>query len=511
MRNKSMRVIVAGMLASALLLSGCAGAAEDANKGEGGEADLLAIGTMTSPVSLDTKDAGGSAIPFFQATYDTLIKREADGTFSPMLATEWSYNDDQTELSLTLRDDVTFADGTAFDATAVKANLEHFRDGGGQSSSLAAAISDITVTDATHVTLVLSAPDPGLVFGLSDGAGMMANPSKLGDESLATEPDGTGPYTLNTSETAIGTTWVFDRKDDYWGDDLPFKRITMSVFDNENAMVNGLKTGQLNAALLQTADQQIAAEADSSLTITKQDFDFQGFLLFDRDGAVTPALADVRVRQAINYAIDRQTLLDQIRQGRGSITSQVFGTTTQGYDEALDTYYSYDPAKAKELLAEAGYADGLTLTMPAVPGITSDAMTTALTTQLAEAGITLVWESPDNPLTAIFREFKYSGMVMNMGQSSNDWLVIQTLVLPGTFNFFGTATEESQRLVTEIQTTPVDEAQSLDQEMNTYLVEQAWFAPFYRMTYEHVTDASVTVVPQDGMAVPSIYNYTPAS
>jgi peptide/nickel transport system substrate-binding protein len=304
---------------------------------------------------------------------------------------------------------------------------------------------------------------------------------------------------------------VFDRRDDYWGDKLPFKRVVFSVFDNENAMVNGLKTGQLNSALLQTSDQQAAAKSDANLTSQDTSFDFQGILIFDRGGKLNPALADARVRQALNYAIDRDALVEGIRQGRGTATAQVFGTSTKGYDASLDTYYSYDPAKAKALLAEAGYASGLTVTLPNMPTISTDNIRTALTSQMAEAGITLEWAESANPLQEIFRQFKFPGMVMNMGQSSNDWNYVQTYIQPGTFNFFGNSDPVLTEQAATLQTTTGAEYDAAATAINRRFVEQGWFVPFYRMTYALVSDKTVTVVPQDGMAVPSLYNYTPAS
>lgn len=512
MRGRRIRAAVAGVITAGLLLAGCAGGgAGNGSAGASGEAEQLAIGTMSNPTSLDPKDAGGGTIPFFQATYDTLIKRSADGSFTPMLATAWAYNDARTELSLTLRDGVTFTDGATFDGAAVKANVEHFKNGGGQSATQASQIASVEVTDATHVVIKLSAPDPSLEWSLSDALGLMATPNKLGSDDLKTAPVGTGPYTMNAAETAIGTTWVFDRRDDYWGDKLPFKRVVFSVFDNENAMVNGLKTGQLNSALLQTSDQQAAAKSDANLTSQDTSFDFQGILIFDRGGKLNPALADARVRQALNYAIDRDALVEGIRQGRGTATAQVFGTSTKGYDASLDTYYSYDPAKAKALLAEAGYASGLTVTLPNMPTISTDNIRTALTSQMAEAGITLEWAGSANPLQEIFRQFKFPGMVMNMGQSSNDWNYVQTYIQPGTFNFFGNSDPVLTEQAATLQTTTGAEYDAAATAINRRFVEQGWFVPFYRMTYALVSDKTVTVVPQDGMAVPSLYNYTPAS
>ncbi|MEU0740793.1 ABC transporter substrate-binding protein [Streptomyces sp. NPDC006134] len=499
---------VAACVAATLALTGCTGSGT-----RSAGSSTLTIATMTFPQSLDPAQAVGSALPFFQATYDTLVKREPDGSFSPMLATGWTYNDDRTELGLTLRKDVKFADGTAFDAAAVKANMERFKKGGGADAKWLNDLESVQVTDPTHVTLKLKQANPAMLFYLSDAAGLMANPAKFEEaDGLKTTPDGTGPYRLVKARTTIGTKWVYERNPDYWGERLPYDNVTISFFDNETAIVNGLRTGQVNAALLQSADQQVSIESDTRLKTAEQEFDFQGLLLFDRGGKLTPALKDARVRRALNYAVDRETMLKTIRQGRGETTGQVFGPGTQGYDERLDTYYSHDPAKAKALLKEAGYAQGFTLKLPRIAAIVNDALATSLVTDFKAIGVKLVWEDLDgaSAVRKVFTDRAYSGMVMNIGQSSSDWVVVNELVTPGAFNMFGTTDPTVRKLVPRVQTGTEEQARQAARALNEHLVKEGWFVPFYRMTYLHVSDGTVKITPQSGMAVPSIYNYAPA-
>ncbi|UVS80527.1 ABC transporter substrate-binding protein [Actinokineospora sp. UTMC 2448] len=498
----------AGVVAAALVLAGCAGAG-----GAAGQSDpTLDIATMTFPQSLDPVTAIGGALPFFQAAYDSLVKREPDGAYSPMLATGWTWDTDRTKLSLTLRDDVRFDDGTPFDAAAVKANLERFKASSGANAKWLSGLERVEVVDATRVVLHLDAPDPAYLYYLSDAAGLMANPAAFADaERLKTTPDGTGPYELDAAQTVVGTKWVYRRADDYWGERLPFDGVTMTVFDNETAIVNGLKTGQIDTAVVQDANQQASLEGATTLTTTPVDFDYQGILLFDRAGVVTPELADVRVRQALNHAIDRKTMLEQIRRGKGAVTSQVFGADTVAYDESLDSYYAHDPEKAKRLLAEAGHADGFELKMPRMTSIVSDAIDASLQSDLADVGITLTWVDVDqgDALRRIFQDREFSGFVMNNGQPATDWLAIKDLVLPGTFNVFGYTDETVRSLVPKIQAAQAEDALDELRALNRHLVEDAWFVPFYRMTYALVTDGGVTALPQSGMAVPSLYNYQP--
>lgn len=495
-------------LAAALTLAGCAGTGAQGSAGS-----QLNIATLSYPQSLDPAQAVGSALPFFQAAYDTLLKREPDGGFSPMLATKWAYNSDGTELALTLRQDVKFADGTAFDAAAVKANLERFKKGGGADAKWLNGLESVEADDASHVTLKLAEADPAMLFYLSDAAGLMANPAAFAKgDTLKTTPDGTGPYRLVKAKTTIGTKWVFERNTGYWGEELPYEDLAISFFDNETAIVNGIRTGQVNAALLQNADQQISVESDPRVKTTQQEFDFQGLLLFDRGGKLTPALKDPRVRQALNHAVDRNTMLATIRQNRGEATGQVFGPDTAGYDAKLDAYYAHDPAKAKALLKEAGYAKGFTLKLPRISAIVNDALASSLATDFKAIGVTLKWEDLDagSAVQKVFTDRAFSGMVMNMGQAASDWVVVNELVTPGAFNMFGTTDATVRKLIPRIQTGTGDGAKQAARELNEHLVEDAWFVPFYRMTYLHVSDGTVKITPQSGMAVPSIYNYAPA-
>ncbi|RKS05037.1 peptide/nickel transport system substrate-binding protein [Nocardiopsis sp. Huas11] len=497
---------VAAAGALVLMLTGCAGSSADT------DASSLTIGTMTVPQSLDPAEAMGSAMPYFQAVYDTLVKREPDGGYTPMLATEWTYDESLTELTLTLREDVTFDDGTPFDAEAVRANLERFRDGGGGQAQTMALLEEVEVVDDTTVVLHLEQPNPAMVFYLSDAAGLMANPAAFDGDSLTTDPDGTGPYELDQDRTAVGTTWVYTRADGYWGEDLPYDEVSINLFDNENAIVNGVRTGQINAALLQDVDQQAVAESDEKVETQPQDIDYQGIILFDRDGHIAPELAEPEVRQAINHAVDRETMLEQLRDGQGETTSQIFGPQTDAYDPELDTYYDHDPERARELLADAGYPDGFALTLPRMSEIVSDPLATSLQSDLADVGIDLTWDNLDSgsALNSIFTEQAYPGMVMNNAQPAEDWVTTVELVLPGTFNFFGTTDETVQDLTHTIQTSPDGEAADQARELNRHLVEQGWFVPFYRMTFLHVSDGTVDVEPQSGMAVPALYNYAPA-
>jgi peptide/nickel transport system substrate-binding protein len=509
MKTTPLRAAAAAGLALTLTLAGCAAASPTPSADE----ELsLTVASQVPASSMDPVDAGGAQMPYFQAVYDTLVHRDPDGTLTPWLATEWSYDQARTALTLTLRDDVTFDDGSALDAAAVKANLERFKAGGGSEAVKASTTESVEAPDATTVVIHLSAPDPALLDSLSDAYGLVANPAVFGDdEPLATVPDGTGPYTIDQSQTIVGSKWVFDRRDDYWGEELPYDTITYLVLEDENAIINGLKTGQVDAATIQGSIAQL--EGDSTITLTPQEIDLKLFNLFDRKGEKIPALADERVRQAINYAVDRQTMVDQILDGRGTPTSQMWSPDAPGFVEDLDDHYPYDPEKAKELMAEAGYAGGFAISLARLPGLVDDALAEALRTNLAAIGITLTWEDTDQTtfVQRTFYQKEFPGVVMNGGQSVIDWSIYLSVIAPSPVsNPEGVTDAEITEAASGIQSGTEADAVAAAQRMNERVVDLAWFVPLFRMQYEHATVSGVTVTPQVGLAVPAIYNYAPA-
>ena len=145
MRMPRITALVGAIAAAALALTACSAGSPDTpdpGQTDAETAPLLTIGSLSEPTSWDPAQANeGHFAPIYQSVYDTLIKREPDGELTPMLATEWTMSDDSLSLQLELRTDVTFSDGTAFDAEAVKANIEHFKTANGPLQGNLASVS----------------------------------------------------------------------------------------------------------------------------------------------------------------------------------------------------------------------------------------------------------------------------------------------------------------------------------------------------------------------------------
>lgn len=511
MKSRKLLAIPALAVAFALSLAGCGGTADpDGSTGASGRGDLV-LGILQEPASWDPAQAHvGHRLQPFQAVYDTLILREPDGKYVPMLATKWGYTDQSgLVFSLDLRTDVTFSDGEKLDAAAVVANLEHFKADNGPQAAQAAAIGSVKAVDADTVEITMAKPDPALEYYLSQALGLMGSPKALGTDAIDRTPVGSGPYTMVADQSVVGSQYVFKAREGYWNPALQkFDQITLKYLQDVTSRVNAISTGEVQATLLDATTVQQAEAA--GLSKLEYPTDWQGLLLMDRDGKLSKAMGDVRVRQAINYAIDRETMLKSLGGGFGEVTSQVFGPASTAYLPELDKYYTYDPAKAKQLLADAGYASGLEIEMPVLtPGF--ETLMTMVTQQLADVGITVKQTSvPGADYQGMLGQGKFAGAAFNIFQGPS-WVASKLLIsTEGLYNPFDSATPELTKQLDALRANGDDQAAA--QAINKYVTENAWFAPWTRPSQLYFYDAKkVTVTQQIQQAVPSIYNYAPVA
>ncbi|GAA2870598.1 ABC transporter substrate-binding protein [Paenarthrobacter ilicis] len=499
------------VLSASLALTACGGGAAGtggSNASGGTTVTALTLGTLRDLTSWDPAQAHvGHALQPYQAAYDSLILREPDGKLSPMLATAWKYNDTNTKLTVDLRTDVTFSDGAKFDATAAKANLDHFKKANGPQMAQLSSVSDIAVVDADTIDINLSSPEPALEFFLSQAAGLMGSPAALGTDAIKTVPVGSGPYVMDKAASVKDSQTVFTAREGYWNKDLQkYKKLTLKVLLDPTARTNALVSGQIDATLLDPKNGKQAEGAKMKLETNQ--VDWSGLLLLDRDGAKNPALANVKVRQAINYAFDRKTILDQVMLGQGTPTSQPFGKDSGAWSEELENYYSYDPAKAKELLKESGFEGKVSIDVPTLPG--AETLISVLKQQLADVGITL------NPGAAITNTFtadvaaqKYPALFYNLFQGQPTVAIDQIVSTKALYNPFKTTSPDLEAKIAAVRTAG-EGAGEKAKEVNKYVVEQAWFAPLFRVNQMYYHNDKVKVTPQAQQAVPSIYNYSPA-
>ncbi|RBW48906.1 ABC transporter substrate-binding protein [Marinobacter sp. F3R11] len=322
---------------------------------------ILNIGAPANPSSLDPATGGaGSDHIFLFPVYSTLVEWEYDTLRAlPGLAKSWEYPDPKT-LVLNIREGVTFHDGTTLDGEAVKFNLDRNRtDPRSNIRSDLSSVESVEVSAPYQVTLNLKAPDTSLPLILSDRAGMMVSPSairKFGEDSDR-NPVGAGP--MKFVEWNDGDRIVLERNPDYWREERPLvDGISFRLITDSSTRLRSVMSGQNDLAYHLDGRQKPLIERSGSVMGVSGStvYCYQIYL-----NQAKGLLKNIKVRQALNYAIDREALIRASMHGAGEPAYMNLPSSHWAYDANVAKLYDYDPEKARKLLEEAGYPDGIDL------------------------------------------------------------------------------------------------------------------------------------------------------
>ena len=510
--TKNRSVAAAVTVGLALLLTACAGGTSGGTSGTAtGATGTLTLGAVFPPVTYAASGAEWANVsPYMQAVYDTLLHATPDAKIEPWLATSWTYNTGKTVLTMKLRTDVKFTDGTAFTAEVAAQNLTRFRDGTSPNKSFLVNVKAATATAPDTLQITLSQPDPSLLLYLTQNAGLQESPTAFTSADVKTKPVGSGPYILDTGKTVVGSKYVYTKNPNYWAKDQQhYANLVINVYGTISTEVNALRGGQANGLNLvdNSANDQLKG---AGLTLFPHELDWQGIILMDREGKMNPALGNLKVRQAINYAIDRAAMLKAVPKGNGTVTGQIFPTSSPGYDPALDTRYPYNKDMAKQLLTEAGYGNGLTITFPEII-IGGTTVYDLMKQYLGEVGITVKYEQVAlNDAIAAVLAPKYAAAWFQLQEDPTAWQIANfTMTKSATFNPFKVDDPQIAGFAAKIQSGSDAEAAAAAKDLNRYVVEQAWFAPWYRVAGNFAADKFTKVVQQSDNAYPYLWNITP--
>jgi len=376
--------VVASVVAASLLLTGCTGDAE----GESRESSSIVVGFTGADVSLDPNlTIATNWLSVLSNMYDSLVMRNGAGELVASLATEWKQTDDLT-WTITLRDDVVFQDGTPFTADDVVFTIERVlgEELKSPQRTYIASIASATAVDPTTVEITTSNPFPLLIENLQlipivSAAFVEDN----GAEALSRGANGTGPYALES--WTPGGDLTLSAFADNWRGAPAIAEATFRDIPETGARVSALQAREVDIAVNIAPESAQLLEGDSGLRIESVTSQRSLYLVFDN---LAQPLDDVRVRQALNYAVDAESIVDNLLMGYGEVIPSLLGSMYNGHNADLDPY-GYDPEKAKDLLAEAGYPDGFTLTVnaPADRYNKDREIAQAIAGQLSEIGVTV--------------------------------------------------------------------------------------------------------------------------
>lgn len=322
---------------------------------------------------------------FLYPLYETLVRFDPNLNPQPGLAESWE-TPDPTTLVLKLRKNVKFHDSTPFDAEAVKFNILRGQDskGGSSITSELSNIKSVEVADPSTVRLKLAKPDASLILTFADRAGMMVSPAavqKYGDQ-FGRNPVGAGEYRL--VKWAPGDSVQVERFPDYWEQGKPYlDGLTLKVMPDGDTRVAALRSGQLDF-IMEVPPQEIQALKDEKRLTVFQAPSLAYWRIYLNISR--PPLDKKAAREAINYAIDRQSLLKTIMFGLGEVGVTPFPSVYWAHNANLKGF-EYDPQKAKMKLAEAGVPNGFSFDMVVEPAPEHVRRAEAIQAQLAAVGI----------------------------------------------------------------------------------------------------------------------------
>jgi peptide/nickel transport system substrate-binding protein len=363
--------------------SGSSAAGSGSTAGASGASGTLnwewALPTSWDPVT----SSAGWDMHVLGLVYASVTSLNAKGDAQPGLASAWKYAADGKSVTFTLRPGLKFSDGSPLTAASVKQNIQR---GQTQSNSTVASelsvISKVTVASPTSFTLDLTQVDYQLPDLLAGKDGMIVNPAYFKKvSSLATQPEGAGPFTLTSYVPDSHANLV--RNPNYWqAGQIHVANFSVLSITQPEQILSALESGQVNVAYI--AGNQVAAAKAAGFKIDV----IPSEVVNELDIQTTSApFTNSKVVEAINYAINRQAILQVQAAGYGSVAYQPFPAGFVGYSAKLANEYPYNPALAKQLLAQAGYAKGLSITLTATAA--TDSLAEQIQGQLQQVGITV--------------------------------------------------------------------------------------------------------------------------
>ena len=380
------------VLALVLALSLCSFASA-----EGGYKDTIVLAAGSDQNYMDGQMNNTNDV-YLRTTYSQLVRRAIDGSIEGDLAESWEVSEDGCTWTFHLRQGVKFHSGKPFTSADVKASYDRLlntEDPVRYTATARGYLTGCNVVDDYTVELTTATPIAPMLANLCHRSNLILNADyieKYGKELglTAESVDGTGPYKMVSWDP--GQEMILERNEDYYRGPVPTKNVDIMIVSNANTRLNALETGEVDITVISTSDIP-TVQAEEGLTVKFYESIASQGLQFN---CGDPYLKDTRLRQAISYAIDRETIIAVLYSSIGEkvctapVNPNVWGYTNLGIIQQ-------DQAKAKELMAEAGYPDGFPVKIQVYTGYNKSLEACEMiASMLGEVGITVEIEPVDN-------------------------------------------------------------------------------------------------------------------
>ncbi|MEO9819154.1 MAG: ABC transporter substrate-binding protein [Paracoccaceae bacterium] len=346
--------------------------------------DDITVAMQLEPPHLDPTSAAAGAIDsvLYSNVFEGLTRFQEDGSVVAGLAESWEISDDGTVYTFKLRAGVSFHDGTTMDAEDVKFSLDRARaeESTNAQKALFEGISSVDVVDPQTVKVTLGAPNGNFLFNMAWGDAVIVAPESI--DNIKQTPIGTGAFTF--ANWVQGDRIELTRNPDYWGEPAKLANATFKFISDPTAAFAAVMAEDVDAFMVFPAPENLPQfEADPRFKLLIGSTEGETILSTNNK---QPPFDNVKVRQALSHAIDRQAIIDGAMFGYGTPIGTHFAPHNPAYVD-LTGQSSHDPAKAKALLAEAGFADGFETTLHLPPPSYARRGGEIIAAQLAEVGI----------------------------------------------------------------------------------------------------------------------------
>lgn len=347
--------------------------------------DKLVVDLVNEPSTLDPhRQWNPDSYYVYRNIYDNLVTRNTAGEIVPQIATAWNMVDDTT-VEFTIRTDVKFHDGSPLTADDVVFSIKRITNPEFKSPQLGQfnSIVEATATAPDTVVIKTGKPYPPLLAQLVKlSIVSKAYAEKVGDERLNLEPMGSGPYKFVSWQKGVKVELAANA--DYWRGTPPFASAEFRAVKDAATRIADLRTGKADLIVSLNSDNAAELKSASNLNVLSAPTERVAYLMMN---AQYGPLSDVKVRRAVAYALDRKLIIDALLGGYSKIIDVLLTPAHFGYVEGVKSY-AYDPEKAKALLTEAGYPDGVTVELVTAP-VFDQRIVQAIQQQLSKAGITV--------------------------------------------------------------------------------------------------------------------------
>lgn len=353
----------------------------------------IIIGAHLIQPSFDPHSSrGDSGLTTFRPVFNALTTMGLDGIIQPDIAESWKLIDDTT-WQFKLRTGVKYHNGEPFNAEAAKFSIDRLitADPPVSAATLLPTLKSVEVVDSETINIITTAPDP--ILPNRAVVTWMLPPKyfeEVGPDEFASKPVGTGPYKVAKYET--NQLMLLEATQEHFTGPSVTQTLDYNVIPEPAPRAAGLQSGELDVAFQLPADLLPGLRSEGYVVITGA---VENMAIVDLNAQIAPELGDRNVRLAMNLAVDKKAVVDNVLGGLGRLEKgQIVADRVYGHDPSVEPM-GYDPDQAKALLAEAGYGDGLTIQMSTSP-ILKDA-TEAIQGFLLDAGVTMEVEFLDFP------------------------------------------------------------------------------------------------------------------